>query len=182
MYIAQRTRVHDSSNVLKWLPWNNPLLRHRYSSHKVTPHPYIIAIYRTYIYCKLDSATWRSRDHYSILFIARVLLGQTITDSFYVSRWLPWSNPIYVIYMFFQRVTLYPYVIAIYRTCLYWGQDIAKWRSRDHDSILFIVRVLLGHTINDSSYVYKWLQWSNPVTSSIWLPWSNPPVLCNRYL
>ena len=34
-------------------------------------------------------------------------------------------------------------------------------------SSLFIVRVLLGHTVDDSSYVYKWLPLSNP--------------LCHRY-
>ena len=37
-------------------------------------------------------------------------------------------------------------------------------------SLLFIVRLLLSQTIDDSSYVYKWL------------PWSNPPPLCHRYL
>ena len=80
----------------------------------------------------------------------------------------------------FNGVT--PYVIAIYRTCIYCRADIATWQSRDHDSFLYIVRVLLGQTIDDSSYVFKWLPWSNPFTSSIWLPWSNLQPLCHRYL
>ena len=36
------------------------------------------------IYCRPVIATWRSRDHYSFLLIVRVLLGQTIDDSFFV--------------------------------------------------------------------------------------------------
>ena len=50
-----------------------------------------------------------------------------------------------------------PYVIAIYRTCIYSGPNIATWQSRDNDTFLFIVRVLLGQKIDDSSYVSKWL-------------------------
>ena len=61
-------------------------LRHRYGCHGVTPHPYVIAIYRTCIYCRPDIATWRSRDHDSCLFIVRVLLSQTIvTHPVYLS-------------------------------------------------------------------------------------------------
>ena len=54
--------------------------------HGVTPHTLVIAIYRTGIYCRLDIATWQSRDHDTFIFIVRVLLGQTIDDS---SKWLP---------------------------------------------------------------------------------------------
>ena len=38
-------------------------------------------------------ATKQSRDHDSFLFIVQVLLGQTIDNSFYISKWLPWSSP-----------------------------------------------------------------------------------------
>ena len=91
----------------------------------------------------------------SSLFIVRVLLGLTIDDS---SKWLPWSTPLRHRYGY-HGVTPYPYVIAIYRTRIYYRPDIATWRSRDHDTFIFIVRVLLGQTIDDSS---KWLPWSNP--------------------
>ena len=104
----------------------------------------------------------------SSLFIVRVLLGQTIDDS---SKWLPWSNPPPLRHRYgYHGLTPHPYVIAIYRTCIYYRPNIATWRSRDHDLCLLIVRVLVGQTIDDTSYAYKWL------------PWSNPPPLCHRYL
>ena len=59
-------------------------------------------------------------------------------------------------------VTPQPHVIAIYRTCMYYSPVIATWRSRYHDSFQFIVRILLCQTIDDSSYVTKWLPSSNP--------------------
>ena len=45
------------------MPWSNPPLRNRYGYHGVTPHPYVIAIYKTCIYYRPDIATWRSCDH-----------------------------------------------------------------------------------------------------------------------
>ena len=39
------TRVHVTSDVIIWLPWNNTPLRHRYGYHGITPHPNVIAIY-----------------------------------------------------------------------------------------------------------------------------------------
>ena len=49
VYITLYTRVHDSSYVSKWLKLSNPL-RHRYGRLGVTPHPNVIAIYRTGMY------------------------------------------------------------------------------------------------------------------------------------
>ena len=66
-------------------------LRHPYGCNGVTP--YVIAIYGTCIYTRPDIATWRSRDHDSFIFIVRVLVGQTMDDSFYGSKWFPWSIP-----------------------------------------------------------------------------------------
>ena len=65
------------------------LLRHRYRFHRESPNPYVIAIYRSSMYCRPDIATCQPRDHDSFLFIVRVLLGQTIYDSSYVYKWLP---------------------------------------------------------------------------------------------
>ena len=70
-------------------------LRHRYNCNGVTLHAYVIAIYRTCIYCRPGIAMWRSRDHDSFLFILRVLLGHTIDNSFNVFKWLPCSNPLH---------------------------------------------------------------------------------------
>ena len=122
--------------------------------HKVTTHPYIIAIYNT---STLNSDT----------------------------RWLIQS--IYCCH----GVTPYPYVIAIYSTSTV--KPDSRWlilcicgcyglTPPTPMSLLFIVRVLLSQTLDDSSYKYMWLPWSKlpPPTSSIWLPSSNP--LCHRYL
>ena len=87
-------------------------LRHRYGCHGVIPHIYVIGIYRICIYCRPDIATWRLRDHDSFLFIVRVLLSQTIDDSSYVYKWLPWSNLFLRHRYGCHGVT--PYVIAIY--------------------------------------------------------------------
>ena len=83
----------------------------------------------------------------SSLFIVRVILSQTVDDAYYVYKWLPWSKP--------------PYVIAIYSTSTFM-QD-SRWLIlcicgcngvTPFMSLLFIVRVLLSQTIDDSSYVY----------------------------
>ena len=60
---SRNVNVYMTHPISKWLPWSNPPLRHRYGRHEVTPYPYVIAIYRTCIYCRPDIATWRSRDH-----------------------------------------------------------------------------------------------------------------------
>ena len=86
----------------------------------------------------------------SSLFIVRVLLGQTIGDS---SKWLPWSKPPLRYRYGYHGVTPHLHVIAIYRTGVYCRLDIATWQLRDHDTFIFIVRVLLSQTIVDSSYV-----------------------------
>ena len=107
------TPVHDLFDVFDWLPWSNPFLRHQYGYNGVTPHPYVIAIYRTCLYYRLDIATWRSRDHDTFIFIVRVLLCKTIDD---LSRWLLWSNPLLRHRYGYHGVTPHPYVIAIYST------------------------------------------------------------------
>ena len=68
-------------------------LRHRYGYHGVTPHPHVIAIYRT---CMYSQARQRMTHHMylsgcygvtppmSSLFIVQVLLNQTMDDSSYV--------------------------------------------------------------------------------------------------
>ena len=53
-------------------------------------------------------------------------------------------------------------------------------------SSLFIVRVLLDQTVDDSSYVYKWLPWSNPpyviaIYSKV-LPYTAHGVVTHPYL
>ena len=82
----------------------------------------------------------------SSLFIVRVLLSQTLHDSSYVYKLLPFSN-------------FHLYLIAIYRKFIDCRPDIAPWRSHHHDLFIFIVRVLVGQTnlIDYSSYVFKWL-------------------------
>ena len=41
----------NSSDVYKWLPWSNFILRHRYGYNGETFHFYVIAINRTCLYC-----------------------------------------------------------------------------------------------------------------------------------
>ena len=55
----------------------------------------------------------------SSLFIVRVLLSQTVDDSSYVSKWLPWSNPLPPIrHRYGYHGVTPPYVIAIYSKVL----------------------------------------------------------------